>query len=42
MGVRRGDAALRDRLDDFIVRRSADIAQVLADYGVPRLPEVTP
>lgn len=39
MGVRRGDRALRDRLDDFIARRQADIDRILADYGVPRLPE---
>jgi mxaJ protein len=38
MGVRRGDRALRDRLDDFIVRRQGEIDRILADYGVPRLP----
>jgi mxaJ protein len=37
MGVRRGDRALRDRIDDFIARRQADIDRVLADYGVPRV-----
>jgi mxaJ protein len=42
MGVRRGDQALRDRLDDFIVRRQADIDRILADYGVPRMPEQGP
>jgi mxaJ protein len=36
MGVRRGDRALRDRLDDVIVRRRADIDAILAAYGVPR------
>jgi mxaJ protein len=36
MGVRRGDAERRQRLDDFIVRRRADIDRVLASYGVPR------
>lgn len=35
MGVRRGDTALRDRLDDFIARRQADIDAILAEYGVP-------
>ena len=35
MGVRRGDTALRDRLDDFIARRQGDIDRILADYGVP-------
>nr|WP_242528826.1 quinoprotein dehydrogenase-associated putative ABC transporter substrate-binding protein [Ramlibacter ginsenosidimutans] len=37
MGVRRGDQALRDRLDDFIARRHADIARILDGYGVPRV-----
>jgi mxaJ protein len=36
MGVRRGDPALRERLDDFIRRRQGDIDRILADYGVPR------
>jgi mxaJ protein len=39
MGVRRADRVLRDRLDDFIVRRQADLHRVLAEYGVPLLPE---
>jgi mxaJ protein len=42
MGVRRSDRALRDRLDDFIVRRAADIDRVLAEFGVPRLPDIAP
>jgi mxaJ protein len=42
MGVRRGDRALRERLDDFIVRRQADIDRILADYGVPRTQEQAP
>ena len=42
MGVRRGDKALRERLDDFIVRRQADIDRILADYGVPRLEAALP
>lgn len=37
MGVRRGDRALRDRLDNFIARRQADIDGILDAYGVPRL-----
>jgi quinoprotein dehydrogenase-associated probable ABC transporter substrate-binding protein len=37
MGVRRGDQALRDRLDELLVRRRADILAILADYGVPVL-----
>lgn len=36
MGVRRGDEALRDRLEDVLRRRRADIDRILADYGVPR------
>ena len=42
MGVKRGNQALRDRLDDFIVRRQADIDRILADYGVPRVQERSP
>jgi len=37
MGVRRGDAALRDELNDFIARRSGDINRVLDEYHVPRV-----
>lgn len=36
MGVRRGDQALRDRLNDFIARRQPDIDRILDAYGVPR------
>jgi len=39
MGVRRGDRALRDRVDDFIARRQPDIDRILGEYGVPRLPK---
>lgn len=42
MGVRRGDGALRDRLDDFIARRGPEIERILADYAVPRVPEGAP
>jgi mxaJ protein len=42
MGVRRGDGALRERLDDFIARRQPDIDRILAEYGVPRVREGTP
>jgi mxaJ protein len=41
MGVRRADAALREKLADFIRRRQADIDRILADYDVPRV-EATP
>lgn len=37
MGVKRGNTTLRDRLDDFIVRRQADLDRILADYDVPRV-----
>ncbi|MBW8899686.1 MAG: quinoprotein dehydrogenase-associated putative ABC transporter substrate-binding protein [Massilia sp.] len=36
MGVRKGDMALRDQLDDVLRRRRADIDAILADYAVPR------
>ncbi|MEJ6022061.1 quinoprotein dehydrogenase-associated putative ABC transporter substrate-binding protein [Ramlibacter sp. PS4R-6] len=36
MGVRRGDKELRERLDDFIRRRQADIDVILAEYEVPQ------
>lgn len=35
MGVRKGDSALRDRLDDILRRRHADIEAILASYFVP-------
>jgi mxaJ protein len=38
MGVRRDDAALRDRLDAIIERRQAEITAILARYGVPLVP----
>jgi mxaJ protein len=37
MGVRRGDDALRDRLNDLLARRKADIDRILDEYGVPRI-----
>jgi len=37
MGVRKGDTALRDQLDEVLVRRRADIDAILADYAVPRV-----
>lgn len=42
MGVKHGNQALRDRLDDFLVRRHAEIDRILADYGVPRQEGATP
>lgn len=35
MGVRRGDDALRDKLNDFILRRHSDIRHLLDSYAVP-------
>ena len=38
MGVRRGNKELKNRLDQVITRRRADIERILDSYGVPRLP----
>jgi mxaJ protein len=37
MGVRRGDAALHEKLDREIERRRGEIERILDDYGVPRV-----
>jgi mxaJ protein len=37
MGVRRGDNALRDQLDQEIEKRRPDIERILDQYGVPRV-----
>jgi mxaJ protein len=37
MGVRRGDTALRERLNTVIAHRKGDIDRILAQYGVPRV-----
>jgi mxaJ protein len=37
MGLRRGDDALRQQLEDFLERRRPDIEKILDDYGVPRV-----
>jgi mxaJ protein len=37
MGVRKGNTALRDELDQVIRRRRTEIQKVLSNYGVPRL-----
>jgi mxaJ protein len=39
MGVRRGDRTHLSQLNDVIVRRKADIAQILKDFGVPTVAE---
>jgi quinoprotein dehydrogenase-associated probable ABC transporter substrate-binding protein len=41
MGVRKGDTLLRDRLDELLLRRRADIDAILDEYAVPRVPEVS-
>jgi quinoprotein dehydrogenase-associated probable ABC transporter substrate-binding protein len=38
MAVRRGNEALRDKLDAAVVRRRADIDRILDDFNIPRLP----
>jgi mxaJ protein len=38
MGVRRGNTALRDRLNAVIAQHQHEIDEILDDYGVPRLP----
>jgi hypothetical protein len=35
MGVKKGNTALRDRLDAVIVREQPAIRNILASYGVP-------
>jgi mxaJ protein len=37
MAVRRGDAARLAELDDFLVRRRADVDAILERFGVPRM-----
>ena len=37
MGVRRGDNAMRDKLDEIINRDRAEIEKILDEYGVPRV-----
>ncbi len=38
MGVRKGDAALRERLDEIIARKGPEIVALLKSYGVPLAP----
>lgn len=37
MAVRRGDTALRDRLDAVLLKREKEIDAILREYGVPRV-----
>jgi len=38
MGVRKGNIALRDELEKFLIERRAEISGILNQYGVPQLP----
>jgi mxaJ protein len=38
MGVRKGNLALRDQLENILVERASDVHAILDEYGVPRLP----
>jgi quinoprotein dehydrogenase-associated probable ABC transporter substrate-binding protein len=42
MGVRKGNRALRDRLDDVLLRRRTEIDAILDRYNVPRVTPVEP
>jgi ABC-type amino acid transport substrate-binding protein len=37
IGVRKGDTALKQRLDAELVRRHAEIEQTLRSYGIPQV-----
>lgn len=39
MGVRKGDVALKNRLDEVLTQRRGDIQALLDEYAVPRLDE---
>jgi mxaJ protein len=38
MGVRKGDVALREKLEKILVERRSEIRGILEEYGVPQLP----
>lgn len=42
MGVRESDAGFRERLDAELVRRRAEIGQILSSYGIPQLSMAAP
>ena len=42
MGVRRGDLALKAKLEDVMDRRQHEITKILESYGVPLVDEATP
>ena len=37
LGVRRGDQALKDQLEQILDKRRSDVEKILDDYGVPRV-----
>lgn len=39
MGVRRGDDAFREELEEILARKRAEIESILDEYGVPRVSE---
>lgn len=39
LGVKRGNRALRDRLDEVLARRRDDVRRILREYGVPLVEE---
>jgi mxaJ protein len=41
MGVRRGDDAFREQLDEILSRKSLEIEAILDEYGVPRVGTVS-
>jgi mxaJ protein len=40
MGVKKGNTALKEKLEDALARRHKEIEHILKDYGVPLLPAV--
>ena len=42
MGVKKGNAALRDEVNGVLSKRRAQIDGILNDYKVPRLPPAKP
>ncbi len=38
MGVRKGDRALKAKLDDIIIQKRSQIAALLQSYGIPTVP----
>ena len=37
MGVRRGDTAMKEKVEAILERRRAEVDAILARYGVPRV-----